>query len=359
MILFSLISIGGILAGLLLLRRVPVLAAGSEADACGLPVSVIIPARNEENNLPLVLESIINSSTQPLQLLVVDDGSIDNTAAVAIRYGATVIASAPLPRGWTGKTWACHQGALAAKGDTLLFLDADTRFAKEGYTRIVECFAKFPENTALSILPFHQTQCWYEELSLFFNIVVAMSAGGFGGLGRSYLFGQSLLVRRTLYQQAGGHASVKGEILENLHLAEYVRTAGGKTCAFGGRGTLAMRMFPDGPGQLCESWRKAFAAGARLMSPVVLGLSIYWLGAAMLPVLMVLAARNGSRWPIAVALYLLYVFEIAWFGRQLGTFRWTTALLYPVALLFYFATFAQSLWRQKRGSPVIWRGRQV
>jgi 4,4'-diaponeurosporenoate glycosyltransferase len=359
MIILSLLSIGGLVAGLMLLRWVPVLATYAKPMADGLRVSVIIPARDEENNLPMLLESLRASSIQPLQVLVVDDASIDHTAAVASQYGATVLQSASLPHGWMGKTWACHQGALVAKGDVLLFLDADTRFLEEGYRRAVECFARLPENTALSILPFHQTQCWYEELSLFFNIVMAMGAGGFGGLDHSYLFGQSLLIHKTLYQQAGGHASVKGEILENLHLAEHVRAAGGVTCAFGGRGTLAMRMFPEGPEQLSKSWQKAFASGAGLMSPVVLGLSIYWLGAAMLPVLMMLTTRSGPQWPIAVALYFLYVVEVAWFGRQLGTFRWTTSLLYPAALVFYFATFARSLWRKQRGTRVTWRGRQV
>ena len=117
-------------------------------------------------------------------------------------------------------------------------------------------------------------------------------------------------------------------------------------------------MFPHGLRQLHESWQKAFAAGAGMTSPLVLALSIYWLGAAML-VPLSLAVLRGPLWPAAAALYLLNVAEVAWYGRQLGTFRTTTALLYLIPLVFYFATFAQSTWKKMRGKPVAWRGRQV
>ena len=321
-------------------------------------ITIIIPARNEATNLPPLLESLRHSAIAPSQILAVDDGSTDNTSAIAIQHGATVIASAPLPAGWTGKTWACHQGALAATGDALFFLDADTYFTPTGYTRIVEHFATLPPNTALSLLPFHRTQLWYEELSLFFNILVAMGAGGFGKLDPPHLFGQSLLIPRDLYNQAGGHHSVKREILENLHFSELIRTANGIPATLSGRGSLEMRMFPHGLTQLRESWQKAFSTGAGVTSPLVLALSIYWLAAAMLTALL-LAAIHNPLWSTIATLYLLNAIQIAWYARQLGTFRWITALLYPIPLAFYFVTFAQSIWRQTRRQPVTWRGRQL
>jgi len=328
------LSTGGLIAGFLLLRRVPVLGAGSRAAPGQLNVSIIIPARNEERNLPLLLESLRSSTNARREVLVVDDGSTDETAAIATRYGATVIASTPLPEGWTGKTWACRQGVAAATGEALFFLDADVRFVDGGYRRIVDQFAVLPQNAALSILPFHRTQCWYEELSLFFNIVMAMGAGGFGKLNAPHLFGQSLLIHKELYCKAGGHDSVKGEILENFRFAEHVIAAGGTTHTLGGRGALDMRMFPHGLRQLHESWRKAFSTGAAKVSPLVLGLSIYWLATAISAPFLPIATSGPLR--LAAA-----------------------ALLYPVALAFYLATFVQSAWAQQGGTPVIWRGRKV
>jgi len=355
MTILTLLSIAGIIAGLFLLRTVPIVTEQPTSAAPGASMSVIIPARNEATNLPPLLESLQQSALVARQILVIDDQSADATGAVSAHHGATVVTSVALPAGWTGKTWACHQGALAATYDNIFFLDADTYFTPEGFARIVTHFTARPPNTALSILPFHRTQCWYEELSLFFNILVAIGAGGFGRLDPPHLFGQSLLVSRDLYYRAGGHASVRHQILENLHFAASIRTANGIPYTVSGRGTLEMRMFPDGLTQLRESWQKAFADGASITTPVVLVLSIYWLSAAMFTA--ILAA--SSRTPIAIALYLVNAVQIFWYARQLGTFRLLTALFYPVPLAFYFAVFAQSLSRQKRHRPVTWRGREL
>jgi len=359
MVLLALFSIGGLCAGLLLLRIVPIVDVCIQAGLPNRPrISVIIPTRNEETNLPPLLESLQESTNGPFEILVVDDGSTDATAAVAVQHGAKVIAAKSLPEGWTGKTWACHQGALAASGDVFFFLDADTRFVHDGYTHIVKHFSALADNTALSLLPFHRMQSRYEELSLFFNLLVAMAAGGFGKLDAPHLFGQSLLVPRDMYFKAGGHKSVKSEILENLHFAANVLAAGGYICTLGGRGSLEMRMFPHGLAQLRESWRKAFVKGASVTSPWVLALSIYWLTNAMLTACMLLAIHS-PLWPVFATLYLLNAIQIGWLGRQLGTFRQLTAMCYPVALTFYFAIFAQSMRRRKAGRPVTWRGRQI
>lgn len=352
------LCVGGILAGFLLLRFVPLVPAQPGTAPKLLSVSVVIPARNEEKNLPVLLASLSADAIVPFELLVVDDGSTDQTAAIAFEYGATVITSASLPEGWTGKTWACHQGALAASGEVFFFLDADTWFVPGGYARIVNYFATLPQNTAFSILPFHITRCRYESLSLFFNILVAMGAGGFGKLDAPHLFGQSLMIRKDMYAKAGGHAAVKQHVLENLHFAECVKRSGGNNIALGGRGTLEMRMFPHGLEQLRESWQKAFATGAGQTSPLVLWLSVYWLACGVLAPFM-LIGLSGGLWPIAIGIYLVNVAQVAWYGSQLGTLPWATPLLYPIPLIFYFATFGQSFWRQKRKQPATWRGREV
>jgi glycosyltransferase involved in cell wall biosynthesis len=97
-------------AGFLLLTRL------GRCHGAGSPertpvVSVIIPARNEEHNLPTLLRSLATQPLKPHEIIVVDDGSTDRTAELARQLGAMVVASKPLPEGWRGKTWACHQGA--------------------------------------------------------------------------------------------------------------------------------------------------------------------------------------------------------------------------------------------------------
>lgn len=352
MLILILLSVGGLIAGFLLLRTLPTVPTIITASE---NISIIIPARNEAANLPPLLTSIHQSPLAPAQILVIDDDSTDATASIASKHGATVIRSTVLPAGWTGKTWALHQGAAAAKSGVLFFLDADTYFVPGGYARIATHYAGLPPNSALSILPFHRTQRWYEQLSVFFNVLVAMGAGGFGKLDPPHLFGQSLLIRRHLYDRVGGHASVQREILENLHLAAKIRAAHGSPHTLAGRGTLEMRMFPEGLAQLCESWRKAFSVGASVTSPLVLALSIFWLFGAALTAILAIVFHT----PIFLALYLATAAQIWLFARQLGTFHLLTALFYPIPLAFYFTLFAQALLRRNRHQPIAWRGRQL
>ena len=126
----------GLPAGFLLIRRVPACPSAHAHDATSL--SIVIPARNEEDNLPRLLQSIAASAVRPVEILVVDDASTDNTSAYCTEsWRDCYHFSLPLPAGWTGKAWACHQGAQRAIGDHLLFLDADTFFVDRGLDRLV------------------------------------------------------------------------------------------------------------------------------------------------------------------------------------------------------------------------------
>ena len=344
-------------AGTLLLRTVPV--SPVTQPAASYLISVIIPARNEEKNLPRLLASIQDSRLVTGEIIVIDDGSTDATAVVASRAGATVLPGSPLPAGWTGKTWACAQGAEAAQGDLLLFLDADTWFTREGLPRLLSAWEQHSgQRVALSLLPYHVTKAPYEQLSLFFNLLMAFGAGGFGSLGTPRLFGQCLLISRELYDTSGGHSAVRGRILENLAMADRIDAVNGRCVCLGGRGTVHVRMFPEGFAQLCESWRKAFADGAAASDSAVLILSIVWLSALCI-VFIVLCL---SPWPlraIAAVLYMAAAAQLFYLARQIGTFSFISALLYPISLIFFFGLFGGSLLNRMLRRQVTWRGRRV
>jgi glycosyltransferase involved in cell wall biosynthesis len=99
--------------------------------ASGTPVSLIIPARNEAATIDHLLDTVLRSGYQPLEVIVVDDRSTDDTAArVRARLSTDsrlqLVVGADLPAGWFGKPWACAQGAAVARGTVLIFTDADT-----------------------------------------------------------------------------------------------------------------------------------------------------------------------------------------------------------------------------------------
>lgn len=343
----------GLAAGFVLVRRFP----SVPRDVKGKfpkKVSVIIPARDEEHNLPALLASIPGTA----EVIVVDDGSTDATAAITIAHGARVIRPPAPPVNWVGKSWACQQGFEASTGDLLVFLDADTRFVRGGLERIVSCADSLPWNTALSVLPFHQCHDRWEDLSLFFHLLMAFGAAGFTHLGKSGLVGPSLIIRRELYEHVGGHASVKGEVLENFALAKQLHRCGASSLTLNSADTLWTRMFPQGFTQLCDSWSKAFAAGAGKTPVSVLTLSTLWL-AAGISVIALAFQHDAVLRLIALLSYIAFTIQVGWAARQIGNYRWSTLLLYPIPLLFYFSLFGYSLWKKIGKGSATWKGRQV
>lgn len=356
MIYLLLFCASGLVAGFLLLFRVPFVSAGPKT---GLPsISVIIPARNEEHNLPRLLKSLKDSDEVQHEVIVIDDDSLDSTASVAAACGAKVHSSRNLPMGWTGKTWACFQGAEIANGDVFVFLDADTWFEPGGFETLVSSYKKLSGEVALSILPFQVTQKPYEELSLFFNLLVAFGAGGFGWLGGERLFGPSLIMSRSLYKAVGGHAAVRDHILENVELSGLVKAAGSRCVCAGGRSALNVRMFPAGVSQLWEGWMKAFADGASATDSRVLLAVIGWLSSLAATFLLLMFATGMVRTASAF-IYAGFALQLWWFGRQLGTYHPIACILYPVPLLFFFSLFSGSFIRRMFKLQVTWRGRQL
>ncbi|MFC7336883.1 glycosyltransferase [Haloferula chungangensis] len=327
-------------------------------------VSIIIPARNEEKNLAKLLPTLKAQSFDPLELIVVDDQSDDATAAIAEAHGCRVFRSGELPPGWKGKPWACQQGADAARGEQLLFLDADLELDPGTLARISAHAETFPD-VVISVCPWHRTEKFYEQLSVFFNLLMVGGIGAFTlrgsratGIG---LFGQMMWIPKSIYHMVGGHASVRGAVLENLHLAGLLEKAEVPRHCFIGKGSLRMRMFPEGIGQLCASWSKGFSSGADRTPVFAMTLAAAWISGLMLTSITLLAlpfAADSARLFI-LGSYLWVAVALAILFRKLGSFTFWNALLFPVSLFFYQGLFALSLIRKRGGNPVQWKGRHV
>lgn len=328
-------------------------------------VSIIIPARDEEANIADLLDSIAIQSTSPHEVIVVDDGSSDRTAAVASRKGATVIKPGSLPEGWKGKPWACQQGAEASTGDWLLFLDADVRLLDGAFGKIAALTSE--PNAVFSICPFHRIRHGYEEMSAFFNVTMLTGINAFGRSPSSgndeALFGQSLLISKEHYEEVGGHERVRDEVLENFRLSFHLRKKGISTKCFMGRGDLEMRMFPNGFSELEESWKKGFSGGAAAAAPRALLLTSIWISGAMLAVVGVLASFSEAVSPVfritSILAYFVYVRQCLRAFRLAGSFSVVNALFFPVSLFFYQSVFFTSLIERRLGMKTQWKGRDV
>lgn len=350
------------LVGFVVFWRLPICRPYAGRDE-PLQVSIIIPARNEEKNLERLLGAIRADARQPFELLVVDDGSEDGTADVARRFGATVVEPGDLPEGWRGKAWACHRGAESAKGEVLLFLDADTWFLPGALVRIMREY-RTRGVRALSLGPWHETQAPYEQLSAVFNLMTFMGLGAFGVWDSvekpKGLFGPFLLIDREVYWKVGGHEAVKGEILEHMSLAPRLASERVPMACLGGRRTVHFQMYPEGLAGLVEGWTKAFAAGASKTPPVRMAMVVFWIIGSMVAFFLLLFSPwfgPGGITPVIV--YSAFVVQWGFFLWRVGRFSLWTALLYPIPLVFFFWLFGRSSWLRRSGGPVIWKGRSI
>lgn len=342
-------------------RAVPKLAPGAPKPF--VKISVIIPARDEEENLSRLLPSLQDPEFSPHEVLVVNDQSSDRTAKVAGENGAIVIDGQALPEGWYGKPWACQQGANAATGDWFLFLDADTVLESGGLLRIADLSRD--ESSVHSICPYHRVHAAYEQLSAFFNVIMILGMNAFTLKGANAkqvgLFGQALFISREQYRKVGGHEPVKKEVLENFHLSRFLSEVGYTCRCYLGRGTVWMRMFPESFSDLVAGWSKGFVSGAdNTPKSALVGISI-WLSGLIMSVISLTflpLASASAIWAIGI-LYFLGVIQTLYLIKNAGTFWSLGALLFPVGLFFYQGLFFRALRRRKEGGAVQWKGRDV
>ncbi|MEO7557279.1 MAG: glycosyltransferase family A protein [Acidimicrobiales bacterium] len=348
----------GWVAGTILLWRVRTpdgLAAGDGGLVATM--SVIVPARDEELTLPRLLGSLADQHAAPLEVIFVDDGSTDQTAAVAERSGARVVHASGPPPGWTGKTWACQLGVEAARGQRLLFLDADTWLAPNGVARLAATHGQLTPGGLLSVQPFHVTERPYEQLSALCNVVAVMGSGIAAPRASEarVAFGPCLLCTPESLAAAGGYEAVRHDSIEDMALARAFRAAGRSVACLGGGATVMFRMYPAGFRSLVAGWTKNLAGGARQAPAVAVLGAVAWVCAL---VIVAIAGLTVATWWAAVA-WIAVAAQLAWMLGRLGSFRWWTSVLFPVPLVAFIALFAWSGISRGMRRRVTWRGRVI
>ncbi|GEN52736.1 glycosyltransferase [Halobacillus faecis] len=317
--------------------------------------TLIIPARNEEENLKRLIPTLL-SKGHHREVIVVDDDSEDETRKVVECFGVKVVDNPPLPPGWMGKSWACYNGAKAAKGKTLVFLDADTWFSEGGAERLVRAFDG--EETVMTVHPYHEMRSFWEKLSGVFHLVVMASSGLTtvlkDKLGTQGGFGPCLVIGADTYWKLGGHEAIRGEIVEHLAFTRMASSQGLKTQAYSGRGVLNMRMYDADLKQVIQGWAKSFSTGAKTASPIMTLANVVWLTA----VFSFLVNLPGLGWwgllgymALAVWLYRTW--------KEIGNFRWFDVLLFPLHFFFFLFVFAYSLWKTFFMKETTWKGRSI
>ena len=353
-------------------RRTPELST-APAVTDGPLISVVIPARNESRVIATVLGSVLESRYAALEIIVVDDRSTDDTAArvagIAERDPRVrLIEGEPLPEGWFGKPWACVQGARAARGEILVFTDADTRHAPDLLPHAVGAL-QAERADLLTISPRQRCETFWERVvmpQIWFLLGVRYHPRAVNRARRArdvIANGQFIMVRRDAYDRVGTHAAVRGEVAEDLALAQAFFAAGLRSWFAFAESLMETRMYESLP-HLVEGWSKNIYLGGRRSFPdepvrralvplALAGSIVFWL----LPPL-VLAGALAEAWPSlaaagAVATLLCVAF---WMLMSLGMQipAWY-GLLYPLGAGVLLYVVARSTWRG--GRRVEWRGR--
>ena len=381
-ILFVLLqTLATIFVNFFLFRRVPRTATAA-ADA---PlISILVPARNEETRLPRCLDSLLAQTYARVEILVLDDHSTDGTSRVALDRGFSseggarlqLLRGRELPAGWTGKAWACHQLAQEARGDYLLFTDADTQHAPDGVSSTL-AYAVEARADLLSAWPRQITKTWSERLviPLIGLLILGFMPHLFLWLPQRYpalarlippewlrslggANGQFLLFRRAAYDAIGGHEAVRDHLVEDVAIARLIahRTREGmRLINCDGSQIVSCRMYENFSG-VWEGFTKNLRAAFDERIGTFLGFGAMQFVCFFLPFAMIcLPGRMGSWWTVAaLEVVLIYAIRII-LTLRLGT-SWFSVILHPFAQLFALAIGFNS-WRLSSGKGVSWKGR--
>ncbi len=364
------------------LQVLPVKTRENTITATGPLVSMIVPARNEEQNIGRCVRSLLEQDYDNFEVIVVDDDSIDGTGRMLDELAAThpqgrhlwVLRLRDLPRDWAGKPHAIHMCTKYAHGEWLLFTDADTWHAPNALRSALS--QAIEEQADLMTLGSQQ------ELPTFWERVMMPMAY----LGISMLYpprlvndphstvavanGQYMLIRHTVYDVIGGYArpDLRATLLDDRDLARVIKETGCKLRFIDGRGLVHVHMY-QGLSDTWRGWRKNAYLGNRGGLAFVLlqlvGLPAISIAPFILPLLARLtrgrehiqAIGAKEAW-LATALELTPLLAYrTWLNRQMHV-PWYYSLTHPLAGALFDGILGQSALRIITKKGVNWRGRQ-
>jgi chlorobactene glucosyltransferase len=334
-------------------------------------VSILVPARNEAGNIGPCVRSLLAQRYPNFEVLVLDDHSSDGTWQILSGLAAEdgrlrLLKGQPLPEGWLGKHWACHQLAQRAGGQLLLFTDADTRHHPD---TLEEAMAALQAEQAdlLSALPWQEVVSWGERLVV---PLIPWSICAFVPLTLAYRWrlpalsaavGQFMLFQRRAYEAIGGYEAVKQDVVDDISLARRVKRYGLRWRLANGSQRIGCRMYRNF-GQVVEGLSKnlfgVFGYNMAAFLFVWSWLTIVFAG----PPLLLLLSLAGLPFPPHTEILALTVLGLAlllW-GLVYWQFQFPLylTLLYPLTILLAVYLAVRSLMVSLTGQAT-WKGRRL
>ncbi|MGQ9887703.1 MAG: glycosyltransferase [Aggregatilineales bacterium] len=335
----------------------------------GWRVSVLIPARNESAVIGQTVRMLLRQTRPPDEILVLDDSSDDGTAECAQTAAEghpalRVITGTPLPAGWMGKNWACHQLAQAASGELLVFIDADVIWQPNALAALT---AQMQTSRAdlLTVWPTQRTESWAERLVV---PLIALAVLGYLPLPLVHhtpfsvaaaANGQCMVFRRSAYDSVGGHAAVRNQIVEDVALARRVKRAGLRLRMADGAGLVACRMYRDWSSVRSGFGKNILAGHGNSLLFLAVSTAFHWI-VFVLPWLWLAFNPVGlDGWPWLPLLLIVLGVGARAVTAAATRQRAVDALLLPVSVVMMTLIAAQAVWWKLRYGGPQWKGRTV
>ena len=364
-ILAVLLSIG-LMSGCFFLFKIPVIPL-TKSDRKLPGLSIIIPARDEEKSLPNLLKSLNSQTYKALEVIVVDDESTDDTAMIAAAHDAKVLSTEESELESGGKSAACWIGAEKAKGEWLLFLDADTYFVNDrALESVADQYLNQQDKGLLSIQPFHEIKKVYETASIVPNIMVMAGVNRYSLLGGHIeergAFGPFLLTTRKQYEESGGHRTILDSHMDDIELAKRYKETGLPVNVFSGKEVVHFRMFPESFSQLVSGWTKSLLHGSEGTHPLVLLSIALWIAGICLSTT-ILIETLVTLGPAGILLpgliYFFYCVQFRWLMNKVGQFPLWTAGFPVIYIIVFLFLYLWAVFQVKILKRVRWRNREI
>lgn len=346
------------------------------SDGNAPTVSIIVPMRNEESNARQCVESLMSQTYSNFEVIVVDDGSEDNTLSILKEFelkhsNFKLIEGTPTPEGWIGKCFALWQGVKEAKGSWFLFVDADTVSENHMLTSAIK-YVEDNNIDMLSLSPFQILETFWERVvqpvifsSLYFAFPQKKINDPKSELAAA--IGQFILIRRSAYEATGGHSSIKNKIVEDFALAQLVKGSGYRLCVMRGINLIRTRMYTNFD-ELWEGWTKNLFFGLnRRWRNLTFLVSVLLSWGIIPPVLFIWSVFNtvGVR-PLSL-FQLSIAFESTFLLGLIVFTAWQTcrrfsiprfySLTVPLGIALYIAMVLSSAYKVASGEGVSWKER--
>jgi chlorobactene glucosyltransferase len=332
-------------------------------------VSTIVPARNEERNIARCAEGLLQQDYAPLEMIFVDDDSRDATPDILAHFArgdarVRVVGTGGKPDDWNGKQWACHSGYAAARGDWLCFMDADTYAEPELISKTV-AFALANDIDFLTMQPWYEIRELWERVILPVGLPPLLLASPPHRVNNPndpmvMANGQFILVRREVYEDAGGHAGVRSKMMDDFSLAEKVLEAGHRIYIVDGTDVMRVRLYAN----LREIWNGWLKAAVEISGGWAKTLGIFTINLLtnILPFIVLIGALLAGNRDAMIVMGVTIIGEMIYYGAiRMLAFRappWS-AVTYPIGGLIVTGMMLDGMFRLATGREIKWKDRPV